>query len=462
MAGGKNDESHHVLFSISTGMNTMHKILAFSPTRRKLFGNVIWLYGLQGLNYLAVLATLPYLVRVLGIEEFGLIAFAQAFAQYFVIFTDYGFNLSATKRIARLQGDHPRISRLFWAVILIKMMLMLLGAVILVLLLALVPRFQQNAAIYLLAYLAVVGNVLLPVWLFQGMEQMRYNSIVSGSARILSTVLIFVFVHHRSDYLIALGLQSGGALLAGISGFSSALLGFKIAFCKIEWADIRESLDDGWHLFVSNAATTLYTNTNVFLVGILAGYTQAGYFSAAEKLVRGMIAALGPLTQAIYPHISVLVDTSRDLAIGFLRKALLSIGSLFFVLSVILLIFARQIALLVFADRAAGSLPTLRCIALLPFVIAISTVLAIHTMIPFGLERQLGRIYIVAGLVSLACSVPTIHFFGSFGAGVCLMGVEVLVIALMWLSLRRNDIYLFKFRASESAYAVEATPGING
>lgn len=76
-----------------------------NPTRQKLISNVAWLYALQGLNYVLPLAVLPYLVRVLGVERYGLLAFAQAFAQYFVILADYGFNLSATKQIARRRGN---------------------------------------------------------------------------------------------------------------------------------------------------------------------------------------------------------------------------------------------------------------------------------------------------------------------------------------------------------------------
>jgi PST family polysaccharide transporter len=422
-----------------------------TPTRRKLAGNAVWLYGLQGLNYLAFLAVLPYLIRTLGIERFGLIAFAQAFAQYFIVFTDYGFNLSATKRIALARSDAKEVSRLFWAVILIKLGLMLIGAFILALLLTLVPRFQRDAGVYAIAYLAVVGSVLLPVWLFQGMEKMRYNSIVSGSAKVISVLLIFVFVHHPSDYRLALALQSGGTLLAGIAGFWSALRSFDLSFCRVTRQAVTQALESGWHLFVSSAAATLYANSYVFLVGILAGNTEAGYFGAAEKISRSIIGVLGPITQAIYPHISIMADASREMAVKFLRKGLALVAGIFIVPSIALLVFTHPIAVLMFGSGSQGSLSTLRWLAMLPFVLAVSTVLAIHTMIPFGLEKQLSRIYVFAGVASLAAAIPTIRHFGSSGAGACLMIVETVVVTLMWVVLQRHGVNLLYSRANDQA-----------
>ena len=72
---------------------------------KKLASNIASLFTVQAANYLIPLLTLPYLVRILGPREFGLIAFAQAFSQYFVILTDYGFNLSATREVAIHRAD---------------------------------------------------------------------------------------------------------------------------------------------------------------------------------------------------------------------------------------------------------------------------------------------------------------------------------------------------------------------
>lgn len=422
-------------------------------TRRRLADNIGSLYILQGLNYIIPMAVLPYLVRVLGMEMYGLMAFAQSFAQYFTILTDYGFNFSATRSIAQQREDRVAVSRLFWAVFLIKLILMLLGALLLVGIVHFVPRFHRDAPFFYVGYVAVVGNVLFPVWYFQGIEKMRYISVVIGIARLFSAAMLFVFVHRPTDALLALGIQAGGLLLSGIAGVIIVLSHFRVKLVRPRTAEIRRALTDGWHLFVSTAAISLYTNTNVFLVGILAGNVEAGYFSAAEKLIRAMNGLIFPLSQAIFPHVNTLVKESRESALRFSRKTLRLLAPLTLVPSLVILIFAAQIAHLAFGHYGTGSIAVIRWIALLPFIIAVSNVLGVQTMIPFGLDRQFSRILISAGVFNVLLAIVLIKLFGAAGAGASVLATETLVTVGMIVVLERCGLPVLRWRSEVASRA---------
>jgi len=128
-----------------------------SPTRKKLSGNFFSLSVLQVANYLLPLITLPYLVRVLGPANFGLVAFAQVFINYFVILTDYGFNLSATRSISINRDSKEKISKIFSSVMAVKLLFALTSAAILSLALLFIPRFNNNWVIYIYAFGNGVG-----------------------------------------------------------------------------------------------------------------------------------------------------------------------------------------------------------------------------------------------------------------------------------------------------------------
>jgi PST family polysaccharide transporter len=418
-------------------------------SRGRLVDNIVSLYLLQGLNYVIPIAVLPYLVRTLGMEIYGLIAFAQSFAQYFNVLTDYGFNYSATRSIAQNVQNNSDVSKVFCRVYIIKALLMCLGLMVLVAIVTFVPRFRHDSLYFIVGFLAVLGNVLFPTWYFQGIQEMRYISILSGVPKVLSAVLLFAFVHSSQDGLLAITIQSLGTLVAGALGLWFSLRSGRIQFVWPTWSELQATVEEGWHLFVSAAAISLYTNTNVFLVGMLAGNVQAGYFSAAEKMIRAMIGVIGPITQAIFPHINTLAGRSKEAALAFISKSLVWMSGLTIVPSVIMLLLAKPITLLCFGASGNGSVAVVRWIAFLPFLIAISNVLGTQTMVTFGLDRQFSRILLFAGLLNIALAAPLIKLFAAPGAGAAVLLTETLVTMTMMIVLRNHEIDVFRFRVAE-------------
>ena len=78
---------------------------------------------------------------------------------------------------------------------------------------------------------------------------------------------------------------------------------------------------DGWHLFLSKMATTLYTTSNIVILGLLTDSTFVAYYTAGDKIVRAVVDGLQvPLSQAIFPHIGRLASQSKQAALRFTAR----------------------------------------------------------------------------------------------------------------------------------------------
>lgn len=407
----------------------------------RLRENITALFVLKGANALLPLILVPYLVRVLGPEKFGLIAFAQAFIQYFVLLTDYGFNLSATRAAAVCRDDPRRLGLLFASVMLIKMAFFALGGLVLTAVLVLVPRFGAHWPLYALIYLSVLGSVLFPVWLYQGLERMRPITAVTVVGRLLVVGGVLIWVHAPGDYLVAAGLQSGASVVVGILALGLLRRVVRLGWYRPGLAQLRATLADGWHVFLSTAAISLYTSSNVFILGLLTNPVAVGYFSAAEKVVKAFQDALGPVSQSVYPHIAGLGAGSRAAALGFIRKLLRVQGLATFAASALLFAAAGPIVRVVFGGQYEPSVVLIRWMAWLPFIIGLSNVFGIQTMLNFDMKRSFTRILIAWGLWNLALIVPLTLWRGAEGTAMSILITEIGVTVTMAAALARKGIF---------------------
>jgi O-antigen/teichoic acid export membrane protein len=98
--------------------------------------NILYLVFVQGLIYLAPLVTLPYLTRVLSVPDFAALGFAQAVIQYFILITDYGFGITATRLIAINSRDKLAVSGVVANTLAVKLILSAAGGLACLLLIA--------------------------------------------------------------------------------------------------------------------------------------------------------------------------------------------------------------------------------------------------------------------------------------------------------------------------------------
>jgi O-antigen/teichoic acid export membrane protein len=403
---------------------------------KRLRKNIAALSVLQLLNYALPLAVVPYLVRVLGPAHYGLLVFAQASVNYANSVTDYGFNFSATRLVARHRDDPEALSRIFWSTAVAKMLLMLFCFAVLAGLIAVVPVFRSHAALLAACSMLVLGNVLFPMWFFQGMEEMGAITTAQAIAKISLIPLVFLFVKNSDHVVRAAALQSGTAVLAGIVGIP---LLFRIA--RIRWyrprgKDVLDSFREGWDVFISTAAITVYTSTNTVVLRFMSGDAQVGYFGAANKIINGSQGVLIPITQALYPHLNSMAVKSRQAAVTLIRKSLFWILLVSALASVAFLLGAGPISHIAFGRDFDGSIVPLRWMGVLPVLLGLSNVFGVQTMLTFGMNREFNRIVTSSAVINLLLTFPFAYFWGAAGAAIAIVLTELFVTTAMFLKVR--------------------------
>jgi len=432
-----------MIFIKTNPLLTIKKYIYYSK-KTSLLENFFSLSSLQIINYILPLITLPYLVRILGPEKFGLIAFAQAFIGYFTVLTNYGFNLSATREISINREKKEKIKEIFSSVIIIKFLLGILSFIILSLFLFFIPKFGNNWLIYIFAFGMVLGNILFPVWFFQGIEKMKYIAILNIITKIIFTICVFAFIKNTNDYLYVPLINSIGYLIVGLISLWIIFKKFRIRFMIPRINAIKYQIKEGWHIFISTAAISLYTSSNTFILGLFTNNTIVGYYSAAEKIIQAARRLLTPISQTVYPHISKLAVESKEKALSFIRKLVKIVGVGSFIISLLLFILATPIVNIVLGAQYQQSIIVLRILAFLPFIIGLNNIFGIQTMLTFNFKKAFSIILISAGFLNITLALILTPLYQHIGVSIAVLTTEVFVMFSMFFCLERKGIKILK------------------
>jgi PST family polysaccharide transporter len=405
--------------------------------RKTVLQNFASLSVLQAITYVLPVLILPYLFRVIGPEKFGLIAFAQAFVQYFMILTDYGFSISATKEISLCQHDRAEISNVFSSVMTAKIALALLSFALLSCAVYFIPKFRSDWMVYMLSFGVVLGNTLFPVWFFQGTEKMKYIADLNIAGGILTVVGIFFFVRRPHDYLMVPLITSVASLITGFWGQYIAFKHLGVLFRFPGYTNLRRQLTAGWDIFVSLVAINAYTTTRIFAVGLLTNNATTGFYSIAEKLA-GLCQTfpLASFSQALFPRLSKIFHKNKTRAYEFMQRIQLITINISLICLPLIFVFAHPIVKAIFGGDYPKTVLSFRL--LLVSVLFISTnAFRVQFLLIAGKTHLYARIHVVMAMIGLPVIFLLIDSFSYMGAAIATILIEAGIFAVTYVTVRR-------------------------
>ncbi len=278
--------------------------------KKRIVKNFISLSIVQGLSILFPLIIFPYLLRVLGVEGFGVFTLIQAVIMYVDLLVTFGFGLTATKAIAKNISNETNTHHIISSVFFIKIILFAIPAVLFLTGAIFIPFLRDNFSFILISALYVIGNMLFPDWYFQCIQKMRTITVVTFISKCISFVLIISFVKNKTDIGYAISAMAIGNFIAGLFGFIMLMrtisLKTKLAPKRFIMAFFKES----GYVFSSLILVPLYSTVNLFILQFFTNPLMVGYYAISEKIFNAISMITSVANRTFYPYLSQLYRTS--------------------------------------------------------------------------------------------------------------------------------------------------------
>lgn len=386
-------------------------------------------------SFVFPMITFPYASRVLSVDGYGKVSFATSVLTYFAMFAALGIPNYGIRACARVRDDKVKLSRTAQELMIINLITSAITYVAFFVSLVFVKRFQQDSTLLIINSASILLNTLGVTWLYSALEQYSYITVRNIACKIVSIILMFIFVHNPSDYVVY------GAIAMVASGGSNLLNFLNLRKCIILKPlgnyHFKQHLKPILIFFATSVAISVYTNLDTVMLGFMTDDTQTGLYSASVKvknLLTGVVSSLG---NVLLPRLSLYVSNQEsDKFYETLSKVLNFLLLISLPLTVYFIFYSRTSILLFSGAEYENATLPMQLLMPTVFLIAVSGLTGNQMLVPLGRERVVMTSVICGALVDFGLNWMFIPKWGAAGAAAATLVTEFVVLAVQLFFLR--------------------------
>ena len=402
--------------------------------------NIFSLSLVNVINSIIPLVIVPYLLNVLGTENFGRYSFVNSINIYVLIITTFGFNISATKIVSKYRNKRNYLNLYYNTVILIRILLTILVLLPLFFITYYIPSFENDFVSFLFSIGIYFGDIFISLWFFQGVEKMKYIAVIFAIQKLLYILLVFVFIKDGTHYSIIFLLNSITYILVAIITFFYLHKKFKIIFFVPKYKTIKKYFISSLSIFFSTLGISLYRNINIIILGIVSSSYEVGIYSAAEKIVKSFQSITLTISNALFPHISYIFknDNVKN-NLNKLFKLTVIFFITLFVLTLSFFILSNFFALIINSNSADETALLLKIMSFVVLFGGLNYLLGIIGLINLNYENKFTLFVYVTGLINIILTFLLSYYYSSIGTSISFVLSEFILLLLIL-----NQIYKIK------------------
>lgn len=387
--------------------------------------NYLYNLILSIVNILFPILSFPYVSRVIGPTGIGKVQFITSFAQYFAIVAALGIPIYGIREVAKYKHDKKALSAVSTELFIIYISTSVLLSVVYLGVIFLFPYFREDQSLYLAAGFLVLLAFSSLDWFFAGLEEFKSIALRSVAVKILSLLLLYLFVNDAGDYKEYLFVTMFSLL--GNNLISLVILLKKIEVSRSMLA-VKRHLMPLLLIFSTTVATSLYTVLDTVLLGFLADAEAVGLYTAASKLSKITIPFLTSMGIVFIPQLTKKLFESKTDEVSRLINKSFSFN-VFFSIPIVagLYVLSTEFITIFSGEEFLPAVPAMQILSVLPFAIGMGYLFGYQMLVAAGRDKEL--LYSVIGgvVVSLLLNFLLVPRLRDVGSAIASVSSELIV-----------------------------------
>ena len=405
-----------------------------TTTKKNLLLNTI--YNFLILAYPLLMA--PYISRVLGAEGLGIYNYSYSVAQYFVIFAMLGLNNYGNRSVSMVRDDKEKLNEVFNSIFLMQLITSLISFVAYIVFVVLF--IKVNKAIFIIQTLFVVSALFDVNWLLFGLEKFELTIFRNMVVRVMSLILVFIFVRGPHALVLYTVIMSACLLLSQLIMWESVRKLVKIKMPRLSscLVHIRPNL----LLFLPVVSVSVFQYMSKIMLGLMGTMVDVGLYENADKTVSVTLSLVTAFNTVMMPKISNLVAKGETERIQqYISKSMqiimLMSGAIAFGVAAI----APEFTPFYFGEEFSTSANLIIFFAPSIVLSSVNGIIRTHYLIPYMKEAIYTSSLVAGAVVNLISNLLLIGAYGALGAVIGTILAKLTVTAYQIIATRKDLPY---------------------
>jgi len=409
--------------------------------KKNLFYNFI--LSVSGIIF--PLITFPYSTRILGPGGIGSVNFIDSITAYFILFATLGIPAYGIRETAKRRNDKEALNKFCSEMLIFHFISTFIFTVFYLIAALVLPDLKNHLNLIFIGIGILFLNVISVEWFFIGIEKFQYISIRSLVSKVISVILLFVFLKKGSSSTVYYLIGASGPAINSIYNF---IIFNKYCKVKVTGLTIKKHLKPLATIFGSSLAASVYLLMDNIILGFIKGEEEVGLYSTAVRIAKVPLALIGAISAVIIPQISFAFSKGNFDEIKSLVNKSYSYISVAGIPIAFGLYVASSFLVHSFAgEKFIGAIIALQILSPVIILVGLNNLFAIQILAAMDKEDLLLRSVVAGMIFSLAVNIALIPLLSYKGAAITNLLTELVVTLVAYFYVHRHiniDITLNK------------------